>query len=63
MEIMKKEYKIPFYLFLLGLVFALLNLIFGGLYWAGQPLLFIISMVLEATALIILILNIYKKQK
>lgn len=60
---MKKQYAIPFILFLLGLMITIFGALFKVMHWPGASLMLIIGSLTEAIAIIILIISIFKNMK
>lgn len=60
---MKKQYAIPFALFLFGLMITIIGALFKIMHWPGASLMLIIGSLTEALAIIILIVSIFKNMK
>lgn len=58
---MKKEYKIPFIIFLLGMVITIVGALFKIMHWPYANVILIAGMGLEAAGIISLIVKIAKK--
>lgn len=59
---MQKKYLPSLILFLIGMVITIIGSLFKIMHWPGASIMLIIGMLLEATALIILIVTILKKK-
>jgi hypothetical protein len=60
---MSSQYKIPFILFLLGMLFTVVGALFKIMHWPFASMLLIVGMLTEAVAIIALISIILKKSK
>lgn len=60
---MNRKYKLPLVLFLVGMIFTILSVLFKIMHCMGAPYLLIFGMLTEASALIVLIFTILKKDK
>ena len=60
---MKKQYTIPLVLFLLGMVITIVGALFKLMHWPGANIMLKIGMLAEATALISLIVIVFKRIK
>lgn len=60
---MSSQYKIPFILFLLGMLFTVVGALFKIMHWPFASMLLIVGMLTEAVAIITLISIILKKSK
>ncbi len=60
---MKKQYTIPLVLFLLGMVITIVGALFKLMHWPGSNIMLTIGMLAEATALISLIVIVFKRIK
>ncbi len=60
---MKKQYTIPLVLFLLGMVITIVGALFKLMHWPGANIMLTIGMLAEATALISLIVIVFKRIK
>lgn len=58
---MKKEYKIPFIIFLLGMAITIVGALFKIMHWPYANVILIAGMGLEAAGIISLIVKIAKK--
>ena len=58
---MKNEYKIPFIIFLLGMVITIVGALFKIMHWPFANVILIVGMGLEAAGIISLIFKIAKK--
>lgn len=58
---MKKQYTIPLVLFLLGMVITIVGALFKLMHWPGANIMLTIGMLAEATALISLIVIVFKR--
>lgn len=58
---MKNEYKIPFIIFLLGMVITIVGALFKIMHWPYANVILIAGMGLEAAGIISLIIKIAKK--
>lgn len=58
---MKNEYKIPFIIFLLGMVITIVGALFKIMHWPFANVILIAGMGLEAAGIISLIVKIAKK--
>ena len=58
---MKKQYTIPLVLFLLGMVITIVGALFKLKHWPGANIMLTIGMLAEATALISLIVIVFKR--
>jgi hypothetical protein len=59
---MSNQYKIPFILFLLGMLFTVVGALFKIMHWPFASMLLIVGMLTEAVAIIILITIVLKKK-
>jgi hypothetical protein len=60
---MKKQYIVPFVLFLLGMVITIIGALFKLMHWPGANFMLMIGMLSEAIAIITLIVVLLKKMK
>jgi len=60
---MKKQYTVPLFLFLLGMVITIIGTLFKLMHWPGANFMLIIGMLTEAIAIITLIVVIFKNTK
>ncbi|MQP53522.1 MULTISPECIES: hypothetical protein [unclassified Flavobacterium] len=60
---MKKQYTVPFVLFLLGMAITIIGALFKLMHWPGANFMLIIGMIAEAIAIISLIIVLLKKDK
>ena len=60
---MKKQYTIPLSLFLLGMAITIIGALFKLMHWPGANIMLTIGMLAEATALISLIVIVFKRIK
>lgn len=60
---MKKQYTIPLVLFLLGMVITIVGALFKLMHWPGANIMLTIGMLAEVTALISLIVIVFKRIK
>ena len=60
---MKKQYKVPLVLFLLGMVITIIGALFKLMHLPGANFMLIIGMLTEAIAIITLIVVIFKNTK
>jgi hypothetical protein len=60
---MSNQYKIPFILFLLGMLFTVVGALFKIMHWPFASMLLIVGMLTEAVAIITLIAIVLKKSK
>ena len=58
---MKKQYTIPLVLFLLGMVITIVGALFKLMHWPGANIMLTIGMLAEATALMSLIVIVFKR--
>ena len=58
---MKKQYTIPLVLFLLGMVITIVGALFKLMHWPGANIMLTIGMLDESTALISLIVIVFKR--
>ncbi|WP_445717415.1 GldL-related protein [Flavobacterium sp.] len=59
---MKKQYTVPFVLFLLGMAITIIGALFKLMHWPGANFMLIIGMIAEAIAILTLIVTILKKK-
>lgn len=59
---MSNQYKIPFILFILGMLFTVVGALFKIMHWPFASMLLIVGMLTEAVAIIILITIVLKKK-
>jgi hypothetical protein len=59
---MSNQYKIPFILFLLGMLFTVVGALFKIMHWPFASMLLLVGMLTEAVAIIILITIVLKKK-
>lgn len=60
---MIKTYRVPFVLILLGMVVTIIGSLFKIMHWPGANLMLIIGMLIEALAIIVLIIVLLKNAK
>ena len=60
---MIKTYRVPFVLILLGMVVTIIGSLFKIMHWPGANFMLIIGMLIEALAIIVLIIVLLKNAK
>lgn len=60
---MKKQYTVPFVLFLLGMAITIIGALFKLMHWPGANVMLTIGMLTEVSAIITLIVVLLKNTK
>ena len=60
---MKNQFKIPLVLFLIGMIISVVGALFKLMHWPGANIILIMGMLIEAGAILSLIITIVKKNK
>ncbi|UGS22233.1 GldL-related protein [Flavobacterium cyclinae] len=59
---MKNQFKIPLVLFLIGMIISVVGALFKLMHWPGANIILIMGMLIEAGAILSLIITIVKKK-
>ncbi len=59
---MKNQFKIPLVLFLIGMIISVVGALFKLMHWPGANIILIMGMLIEAGAILSLIITILKKK-
>lgn len=59
---MKNQFKIPLVLFLIGMIISVVGAMFKLMHWPGANIILIMGMLIEAGAILSLIITIVKKK-
>ena len=60
---MNKSVKLPLIVFLIGMIVVIVGALFKIQHWVGASLLLSLGLLLQAGALLILVLNLLKERK